>query len=48
MAEALQEKSQVYALHICDRDGHSLPQNRNDRNRKIIDWFNSPRNSSPH
>ena len=40
MAEALQEKGKVYALHIYDRDGHSLPQNRDDRNRKIIEWFN--------
>ena len=41
MAEALQEKGKVYALHIYDRDGHSLPQNRDDRNRKIIEWFNN-------
>ena len=47
MAEALQEKGKVYALHIYDRDGHSLPQNRDDRNRKIIDWFNRPESSSP-
>jgi len=40
MAEALQEKGKVYALHIYERDGHSLPQNREDRNRKVIDWFN--------
>lgn len=40
MAEALQENGKVYALHIYDRDGHSLPLNRQDRNRKIIDWFN--------
>jgi dipeptidyl aminopeptidase/acylaminoacyl peptidase len=39
MAEALQEKNKVYALHIYDHDGHSLPLNREDRNRKIIDWF---------
>jgi hypothetical protein len=42
MAEALQEKRKVYALHIYDRDGHSWPQNRNDRNRQIIDRFNRP------
>ena len=41
MAEALQEKGKVYALHIYDHDGHSLPLNRDDRNRKIIDWFNT-------
>ena len=40
MAEALQEKSKVYALHIYDRDGHALPQNRGDRNRMIVYWFN--------
>jgi dipeptidyl aminopeptidase/acylaminoacyl peptidase len=40
MAEALQEKGKVYALHIYDNDGHSLPSNREDRNRKIIEWFN--------
>jgi len=40
MAEALQEKGKLYALHIYDRDGHSLPQNRDDRDRMIIDWFN--------
>jgi len=41
-AEALQEKGKVYALHIYDHDGHSLPLNRNDRNRMIVDWFNGP------
>jgi len=40
IAEALQEKGKVYALRIYDRDGHSLPQNRDDRDRMIIDWFN--------
>jgi dipeptidyl aminopeptidase/acylaminoacyl peptidase len=40
MATALQEKNKVYALHIYDGDGHSLPLNREDRNRKIVDWFN--------
>lgn len=39
MAEALQEKGKIYALHIYDHDGHSLPLNREDRNRRIIDWF---------
>lgn len=41
MAEALQEKSKVYALQIYEHDGHSLPLNREDRNRRIIDWFNN-------
>lgn len=40
MAEALQEKNKVYALHIYDADGHLLPRNMGDRNRRIIDWFN--------
>ena len=40
MAEALQEKNKVYALHIYDRDGHALPRNRDDRDRMIIGWFN--------
>lgn len=40
MAEALQEKGKVYALHIYERDGHPLPRNRDDRDRMIIDWFN--------
>jgi dipeptidyl aminopeptidase/acylaminoacyl peptidase len=40
MAEALQERDKVYALHIYERDGHPLPLNRDDRNRMIIDWFN--------
>ncbi len=40
LAEALQEKNKVFALHIYDRDGHDLPRNRDDRNRMIIDWFN--------
>ena len=39
MAQALQEKNKEYALHIYDHDGHALPQNRDDRNRMIIDWF---------
>ena len=40
MAEALQENGRIYALHIYDHDGHSLPLNRDDRNRVIVDWFN--------
>jgi len=40
MAEALQENGKVYALRIYDRDGHPLAQNRNDRDRMIVDWFN--------
>jgi dipeptidyl aminopeptidase/acylaminoacyl peptidase len=40
MAEALQQNKKVYALHIYEHDGHSLPLNREDRNHKIIEWFN--------
>jgi len=40
MAEALQEKGKVYAVHIYDHDGHALPKNRDDRDRMIVDWFN--------
>jgi dipeptidyl aminopeptidase/acylaminoacyl peptidase len=40
MAEALQQKGKVYALRIYERDGHPLPQNRVDRDRLIVDWFN--------
>ena len=40
MAMALQEANKVYALHIYDSDGHLLPRNLEDRNRRIIDWFN--------
>jgi dipeptidyl aminopeptidase/acylaminoacyl peptidase len=40
MAAALQASGKVYALHIYERDGHSLPQNREDRNRQIVEWFN--------
>jgi dipeptidyl aminopeptidase/acylaminoacyl peptidase len=40
MAEALQEQKKIYALHIYERDGHPLPQNREGRNRMIVDWFN--------
>lgn len=39
MAAALQESGKVYALHIYERDGHSLPLNREDRNRQIVEWF---------
>ena len=40
MAEALQENGKVYSLLIYEHDGHSLPLNREDRNHKIIEWFN--------
>ncbi len=47
MAEALQEKNKVYALHVYDRDGHALPQNREDRDRMIVDWFNRASQGGP-
>ena len=40
MAEALEETAKIYALRIYERDGHPLPQNRDDRDRMIVDWFN--------
>ena len=40
MAEALQGAGKVYALRIYEHDGHPLPQNRDDRDRMIVDWFN--------
>jgi len=40
MAEALQGMNKVFSLHIYERDGHPLPQNREGRNRMIVDWFN--------
>jgi len=40
IAEALQENGKVYSLLIYEHDGHSLPLNREDRNHKIIEWFN--------
>jgi dipeptidyl aminopeptidase/acylaminoacyl peptidase len=39
MAAALKASSKVYALHIYERDGHSLPLNRDDPNRQIVEWF---------
>ena len=46
IAEALQEKGKVYSLHIYERDGHALPDNRDDRDRMIVDWFNRASHSS--
>jgi dipeptidyl aminopeptidase/acylaminoacyl peptidase len=39
MAAAMQAAGANYALHIYSRDGHSLPANRADRNRQIVEWF---------
>ena len=46
MAEALQENGKVYAVRIYERDGHSLPKNRDDRDHMIVDWFNRDWQSS--
>jgi dipeptidyl aminopeptidase/acylaminoacyl peptidase len=43
MAAALQAGGKPYALHIYERDGHSLPLNHDDRNRQIVSWFMSAR-----
>ncbi len=39
MASALQAAGRTYALHVYANDGHSLPANRTDRNRQIVEWF---------
>lgn len=39
IAAALQAAGRKYALHVYANDGHSLPANRADRNRQIIEWF---------
>jgi dipeptidyl aminopeptidase/acylaminoacyl peptidase len=39
MAEALQAAGRTFELHIYSKDGHSLPANRQDRNRQIVEWF---------
>jgi dipeptidyl aminopeptidase/acylaminoacyl peptidase len=39
MAAALQTAGRTYARHGYANDGHSLPANRTDRNRQIVEWF---------
>lgn len=39
MAAALQAAGRTYSLHVYANDGHSLPLNRSDRNRQILEWF---------
>jgi len=39
MAEALQAAGRTFALHVYANDGHSLPANRQDRIRRIVEWF---------
>jgi dipeptidyl aminopeptidase/acylaminoacyl peptidase len=39
LATRLQQHGKEYELVVYGRDGHSLPQNRDDRNRRIVEWF---------
>jgi dipeptidyl aminopeptidase/acylaminoacyl peptidase len=39
LAEKLQERGGEYELIVYGRDGHSLPLHREDRNRRIVEWF---------
>jgi dipeptidyl aminopeptidase/acylaminoacyl peptidase len=39
LAQRLQEHGKEYELVVYSNDGHSLPRNRQDRNRRIVDWF---------
>ncbi len=40
IAAALQAAKKPYSLHIFERDGHSLPLHRAERNQLIFDWIN--------
>ena len=39
LARELERRGKAYELVIYDRDGHSLPVHRTDRNRRIVAWF---------
>jgi len=39
LAQALQAHGKEYELVVYGNDGHSLPSNREDRNRRIVEWF---------
>lgn len=39
MAQKLQEHGKEYELVVYANDGHSLPRHREDRNRRIEEWF---------
>lgn len=39
MALALSGAGRPYELHIYEDDGHGLARNRDDRNRRIVEWF---------
>ena len=43
MASALQAAGRPYALHVYANDDHSLPVNKADRNRQIVEWFRQPK-----
>jgi dipeptidyl aminopeptidase/acylaminoacyl peptidase len=39
LAQALQDHGKEYELVVYSNDGHSLPRHRDDRNRRIVEWF---------
>ena len=39
LAQALQERGAVYELVVYAEDGHTLPANRGDRDRRVVAWF---------
>lgn len=39
LAQKLQAHGKEYELVVYGKDGHSLPLHRDDRNRRIVDWF---------
>jgi dipeptidyl aminopeptidase/acylaminoacyl peptidase len=39
LAQGLQANRRDYELVVYDNDGHSLPLHREDRNRRIVEWF---------
>jgi dipeptidyl aminopeptidase/acylaminoacyl peptidase len=39
LAQGLQEQEKEFELIVYSNDGHSLPSNREDRNRRIVEWF---------
>ncbi len=47
IATELDLNNKVFSLVIYEDDGHSLPINRDDRNNRIVSWFNQFRVSFP-
>jgi dipeptidyl aminopeptidase/acylaminoacyl peptidase len=39
LAQKLQELGKTYELVIYAGDGHGLPLNRKDSDKRVIDWF---------